>query len=165
MKKIVFLLFLLASFCTKNFAQNTTPRPPYSNASATRVTPTRLVQNLTDGSGKDSVWISPNAYENYYSINAGDTIKGSLYIGLDNVTRSGITYSKANIYKYDEVVFDYRSGGKIKDTLFFDSEFLVDSAGNGANSRIIIPVDATKKSYLLKFIWDGTKFVQSTLCK
>lgn len=142
-----------------------TPRPPYDNGNATRVDITRLTQNLTDAAGKDTLYITPGANYNFYTINTGDTLKGSIYIGLDNITRNSVTYSKKNIYKYDKVIFQYKSGGTIKDTIFFDSEFKVDSAGNGANSRIIIPVDATKKDYRVEFEWNGTYFIQSTLNK
>lgn len=165
MKRILLLILPLLCFTLFAEAQYTTPRPPYDNANATRINITRLTQTLIDGAGKDSVFISPGAHYNYYSINAGDTMKGSLYIGLDNVTRSGVTYSKANVYKYDEVIFDYRTSGLLVDTLFFDSEFKCDSAGSASATKIYIPKDLTKKSYIVKFIWDGTNFVQSTLYK
>lgn len=164
MKRIV-TLFTLLLLAVASFGQYTTPRTPYSNASATRVNITRLVQNVTDAAGKDSTFISPNANYNFYSINPGDTIKGSHYIGLDNVTRSGVAYSKANVYKYDKVAFDYQTSGLLVDTLFFDSEFVCDSAGSGSATTIIIPKVLTKKHYFVEFIWNGTKFVQTTLWK
>lgn len=158
-------LFTLLLLAIASFGQYTTPRPPVDNANATRINITRLTQTLTDGAGKDSVFISPGAHYNYYSINAGDTMKGSLYIGLDNVTRSGVTYSKAGLYKYDKIIFDYRTSGLLVDTLFFDSEFLCDSAGSGSATTIIIPKVLTKKNYVVEFMWDGEKAVQSTLYK
>jgi len=164
MKKIV-SLFTLLLIAVASFGQYTTPRPPYDNANAVRIDITRLTQNLTDAAGKDSVWISPGAHQNLYSINAGDTMKGSLYIGLDNVTRSGVTYSKANVYKYDQVHFDFQTSGLLVDTLFFDSEFVCDSAGSGSATTVIIPKVLTKKYYTLGFTWNGTKFVQNTLYK
>lgn len=164
MKRIL-SLFTLLILSVATFAQHTTPRPPYSNGSATRIDITRLVQNLTDAAGKDTVYISPNAHQNFYSINAGDTIKGSLTIGLQNVTKNGVAYSKANVYKYDEVVFDYRTSGLLVDTLFFYGAFVCDSSGSGSATTVIIPKVLTKENYLLKFTWDGAKFVQNTLYK
>lgn len=166
MKRILLLILPLLCFTLIAEAQYTTPRPPVDNANATRQNITRLTQTLTDGAGKDSVFISPNAHYNYYSINPGDTMKGSLYIGLDNVTRNGVTYSKAGLYKYDKVIFDYRTSGLLVDTLFFNTTmFVCDSAGSGSASTIIIPKELTKKNYFLEFTFDGAKLVQSTLYK
>ena len=53
------------------------------------------------------MYLNPGAFVNYYSISPGDAMKGSLTIELQNVTKSGLSYSKANEYKYVEVIIVY----------------------------------------------------------
>jgi hypothetical protein len=163
MKRLIplFSLIILSSLV---FGQSTTPRFGLTNGRQVAYTQTYLSQNLTDGSSvTDTVLIHPNADQNWYYINTGDTLNGRVCIAIVDTTvqgRANVKSTDNDCYRYDRMFIAFKVGGGKNDTLDFYGSIQVDSSGSASNKRLNIKKDATKLYYIIPFVFNGITWVQ-----
>lgn len=165
MKKILLLSFALMITSLYVSGQSNTPR--YFNEQGKLARGNDLTyryQALTDATGDDTVYVnSPDAFKTVVSINNGDTLNRKVTVGVKAVTVNGVALSLAKCYKYDELIFHFKTGGAQIDTVQFYGNVIVDTTGSSNSKRLIIPKDLTKESYFVRTIFDGTNFVQDKI--
>lgn len=165
MKKLFVSLFILTVVTLFATAQSNTPRFFKERGALANGSDLNFrYYAITDAAGTDTIRLDPDSWRTHYSINNGDTLNRRVCIKIGDETYNGVTYSRAGSYKYDEVTFHYKTGGGQVDTIDFAGNMIVDTAGTGTN-KVFIPKSTLKKSYFIRFIFDGTNWVQETIFK
>lgn len=164
MKRIL-ILFTFIAICLNTYSQSVTPKIGNTRGRAGVYVPTTSVQFITDAaSATDTVMISPKADQNFLIINTGDTLKGCVCIGLKDSTALGKTkyFTDDGCNAGDELKLIFNTTGLKLDTIKFYGNIECDSSGSGSNQILSIKKDLTKKTYVVRFIFDGTKYKQES---
>ncbi len=166
MKKIILAcLVLTMAFAVQTKAQSTTPR--FTSESGALMRGSDLFytyHGVSDTNGTDTVHLRPTRWQNFYTINKGDTLNRRVCIKVADETVNGIVYNRTKSYAFDKLTVHYSTGGGQVDTIDWAGNMIVDTAGTGTN-KTFIPKSTLKKTYFMTFIFDGANWVQESISK
>ena len=118
---------------------------------------------ITDATGgTDTVFIAPNAWQTYYSINdtggtfSNGALKDTVTIYLGDVVRKKVTYTDNNCYKLDQITFIYKEAASAKYINYLGS---FGNGGSGYNLEEVSHSDPGK-THFTTFIFDGKYFIK-----
>jgi hypothetical protein len=158
MKKIFLFTALVCVFAAAN-AQHTTNRFPYESSTLARGDNFnyryQAVTTVSDTTYGDTVFLSPNAWHTFVSVNDNDTLHGNITLDLETRTVRAIKYTKANCWKLDNLTVLYKGRTRVADTIRFAGAMYY-----GSTNYIVIPADTTGGAItkFVNFIFDGAKF-------
>lgn len=165
MKRLLSLLFLISITLT-GIAQTVSPREGNTGGRSKVYNPTISTRYITDStSPTDTVMISPQAHENWYFINTGDTLKGCVCIGLKDTTINGRTKVHTDDYCFrgDKMFINFTTTGLKVDTIKFYGNIECDTLGSANKQIRVIKKDTNKTSHLMEFFFDGTKYIEKSV--